>query len=150
MSKHSFFQRKVVLLVICLFNHDSPKSSIFMLNIEDFLLSAFLSNKLESFVSCNIKLFALRFDMDFFYKNLIILHHSDNNFLLWHLYQIHTFNKSQRWRSDNISLDLCSFPYDKNVLTFMLQVFTNNRKTLAKHVTWKNHCIIAKFRIIKD
>ena len=32
--EHSFFQRKVVLPVIYLFNHDSPKSIIFMLNIE--------------------------------------------------------------------------------------------------------------------
>ena len=31
--EHNFFQRKVVLLVIYLFNHDSSKSTIFMLNI---------------------------------------------------------------------------------------------------------------------
>ena len=30
----------------------------------------------------------------FFYQNLIILHHGDNNFLFWHLYQIHTFNNN--------------------------------------------------------
>ena len=55
-----------VLLVIYLFNHDSSKSTIFMLNmVFDVLLNAvqFLSNKLESPVSCNIKLFALCFDM---------------------------------------------------------------------------------------
>ena len=58
-----------VLLVIYLFNNDSYKSTIFMLNmVFDVLLSAvrFLSNKLESFVSCNIKLFALCFDMYYF------------------------------------------------------------------------------------
>ena len=58
-----------VLRVIYLFNNDSHKSTIFMLNIVfDVLLSAvlFLSNKLESFVSCNIKLFALCFDMYYF------------------------------------------------------------------------------------
>ena len=37
----SFFQWKVVLLVIYLFNHDSSKSTIFMLNMAfDVLLSA--------------------------------------------------------------------------------------------------------------
>ena len=58
-----------VLRVIYLFNNDSHKSTIFMLNIVfDVLLTAvrFLSNKLESFVSCNIKLFALCFDMYYF------------------------------------------------------------------------------------
>ena len=60
--EYNFFQRKVILLVIYLFNHDSPKSSIFMLNVAfDILLSAFFLkySKLESFVSCNLKLFAL-------------------------------------------------------------------------------------------
>ena len=47
----------------------------------------FLSNKLEliRFLQCkhykNILLSALSFDMYFFYKNLIVLHHGDNNFL---------------------------------------------------------------------
>ena len=62
----NFFQRKVVLLVIYLFNHDSSKSTIFMLNMAfDVLLSAVFVkySKLESFVSCNIKHFALCFDM---------------------------------------------------------------------------------------
>ena len=41
----NFFQRKVVLLVIYLFNHDSSKSTIFMLNMAfDVLLVQFLSN----------------------------------------------------------------------------------------------------------
>ena len=44
---------------------------------------------LLSAVSCNIKLFALCFDIFF-----IILHHGDNNFFFWHLYQIHTFNNN--------------------------------------------------------
>ena len=66
--EYNFFQRKVVLLVIYLFNHDSSKS-IFMLNIAfDVLLSAVFVkySKLESFVSCNVKLFALCFNMYFF------------------------------------------------------------------------------------
>ena len=68
--EYNFFQRKVVLLVIYLFNHDSSKSTIFMLNMAfDVLLSAVFVkySKLESFVSCNVKLFALCFDMYFFY-----------------------------------------------------------------------------------
>ena len=70
----NFFQRKVVLLVIYLFNHDSSKSTIFMLNMAfDVLLSAVFAKdgKLESFVSCNLKLFALCYDMYFFIKTLL-------------------------------------------------------------------------------
>ena len=66
----NFFQRKVVLLVIYLFNHGSSKSTIFMLNVVfDFLLNAVFVKygKLESFASCNIKLFALCFHMYLFY-----------------------------------------------------------------------------------
>ena len=73
--KYNFFQRKVVLLVIYLFNHDSSKSTIFMLNLAfDVLLSAGFvkSSKSKSFVSCNIKLFALCFDMYFFYVDICI------------------------------------------------------------------------------
>ena len=63
--EYNFFQRKVVLLVIYLFNHDSSKPTIFMLNILfDVLLSAVFVT-LESFVSCNITLFALCFDVYF-------------------------------------------------------------------------------------
>ena len=64
--QYNFFQRKVVLLVIYLFNHDSSKSTIFVLNMAfDVLLSAVFVkySKLESFVSCDTKLFALCFDM---------------------------------------------------------------------------------------
>ena len=67
----NFFQRKVVLLLIYLFNHDSSKSTLFMLNMAfHVLLSAVCvkSSKVESFVSCNIKLFALCFDMYFLLK----------------------------------------------------------------------------------
>ena len=68
--EYNFFQWKVILLVIYLCNCDSPKSTIFMLNMAfDVLLSAVFVkySKLESFVSCNIKLFALCFNMYFFY-----------------------------------------------------------------------------------
>ena len=63
--EYNFFQQKVVLLVIYLFNHDSSKSTTFKLNVAfDVLLSeVFVKyNKLESFVSCN-RLFALCFGM---------------------------------------------------------------------------------------
>ena len=39
-------------------------------------------------------LFALCFNIYFFYKNLIVLHHGDINFLFWHLYQIHIFDNN--------------------------------------------------------
>ena len=56
--EYNFFQRKVVLLVIYLFNHDSFKPTIFLLNMSfEVLLSA---------VSCNIKLFAVYFDIYIF------------------------------------------------------------------------------------
>ena len=64
--EYNFFQWKVILLVIYLCNCDSPKSTIFMLNMAfDVLLSAVFVkySKLESFVSCNIELFGLCFDM---------------------------------------------------------------------------------------
>ena len=70
-----FLSAKVVFLVIYLFSHDSSKSTIFMLNVAfDVLLSAGFvkSSKSKSFVSCNIKLFALCFDMYFFYVDICI------------------------------------------------------------------------------
>ena len=57
------------LLAIYLSSHGSPKSTIFMLNMafDDLLNPVFVKySKLEPFVSCNIKLFALCFDVDFF------------------------------------------------------------------------------------
>ena len=69
---YNFFQRKVALLMIYLFNNDSSKSTIFMLNMAfDVLLSAVFVkySKLGTFVSRNVKLFALCFDMYFFIKS---------------------------------------------------------------------------------
>ena len=68
--EENFFQQKVVLLVIYLFSHDSSKSTIFLLNMAfDVLLSAVFVkySKLESFVSCDVKLFALCFNLYFLY-----------------------------------------------------------------------------------
>ena len=56
MCEYNFFRWKVIILVIYLFNQDSPKSTIFMLNMAfDVLLSAVFAkySKLESFVSCD-------------------------------------------------------------------------------------------------
>ena len=82
--EYNFFQRKVVLLVIYLFNHDSSKSTIFMLNMAfDVLLSAVFAkySKLEFFVL--ICTFSLKpnYSPSCWY-----------NFLFWHLHQIHNFN----------------------------------------------------------
>ena len=63
--EYNFCQWKVVLLVIYLFNHDSSKSTIFMLNMPFDVLFSAVFVKLESFVSYNIKLFALCFDIYF-------------------------------------------------------------------------------------
>ena len=59
--EYNFFQRKVVLLVTYLFNHDSFKPTIFTI----FLLNMSFEVLLSA-VSCNIKLFALCFDRYFF------------------------------------------------------------------------------------
>ena len=94
MCEHNFFQeikRKVVLLVIYLFNYDSSKSTFFMLNMAfDVLVLTFwvqfLLYKLEFFVSCNIitrtSFFCSVFWSKFFQK-IIVLHHGDNNFLFY-------------------------------------------------------------------
>ena len=68
--KYNLFQGKEVLLVTYVFNHDSSKSTLFMLNMAfDVLLSAVFVKygNLELFLSCNIELFALCFDMYFLY-----------------------------------------------------------------------------------
>ena len=66
--EYNFFQRKVASLVIFLFNQDSSKSTIFMLNMAfDVLLSAVFIKYSKSFIPCNMKLFALCFDMYCFY-----------------------------------------------------------------------------------
>ena len=157
------YTRKVLLIVIFLFNYDSSyKSSFFTLNmISDLLSSTVLANKLKFFVSCNIKITRTSFFLlyvlicTFLYKNLVVLLHGDNNFLFWHLYS-HFQQLSQRWRNDNLSLDVCyNFVLIKNITSSMFNFFLikisclrekkNNRETLEKHVSWKNHSVIAKY-----
>ena len=66
------YKRKVLLLVIYLFNYDSSKSIFFMLNIEfDVLLSTFFVKQIS--IICFV----------LFYKNVIFLHHRVNNFLFF-------------------------------------------------------------------
>ena len=103
--EHTFFQEiKAESSVTCNLHvqsrfHLSQLSSCWLWHLT-FSWVQFLSNKLEFFVSCNnIKLqrtffFLLGVLICFFYKNLIVLHHVDNNSLSWHLYQIHTFNNN--------------------------------------------------------
>ena len=82
------------LLVIYLFNYNSSKSTPCWICNWTFSWVQFLSNKLElvCFLQCNdykkILLFALCIMLcvlisTFFYENLIVLHHGDNNFLFY-------------------------------------------------------------------
>ena len=72
------YKRKVVLLVIYLFNYDSSKSAFFIWHL--------------TFSYKNILFFALCFGMYF----LIKIYFSSwwNNILFWHVHQIHTFNNN--------------------------------------------------------
>ena len=58
-------------------------------------------------------------------KNLIVLHHGDNNSLFWHLYQIYTFNNNLNDEGMIVSsLDVCNFFMIKMLeLLAMLQLF---------------------------
>ena len=66
--EYNFFQWKVVLPVIYLLNHDSSKSTMFMLNVAFEALLSTVFVKYSIFVSFNIKLFALCFDMYYLFK----------------------------------------------------------------------------------
>ena len=79
MSQHNFFpeiKRKVMLLVIYLFNYDSSKSTLFTWHFT-FSGVQFLSNKWEFFVPCNTQRlqehpsFFLCFEMYFSIKTLL-------------------------------------------------------------------------------
>ena len=128
----NFFQRKVVLLVIYLFNHDSFKPTIFTI----FLLNMSFEVLLSA-VSCNIKLFALCFDRYFF---LLKPNYSPPwwyNFLFWHLYQIHTFNNNLNEEGITSHL-MCAifFMINLNVVITFTLTFQQQTETLGKHVTW--------------
>ena len=115
----------------------------------------FLSNTLQFFVSCNIKI-----TKTFFFLPCVLIYtflwkpncspswwHKS---LFWHLYQIHTFNNNLNDEEMITSHLMCVIKqlfYDKNIM--FEREKNNNRKTLAKHVTWQNHSPTAKFRILK-
>ena len=131
--KHNFFQWKVVLLVIYLFNYSSSKSTFFMLNMAfDVLLSTVFVKQIEFFVSCNIT------RTSFFLlcilictKNLIVLNHGDNNFLFWHLYQIHTFN-------NNLN--------DEGMIVELMASKVNWSRKKKSQVSRQIHLFLASFR----
>ena len=109
MCQHNFFQkikRKVVLLVIYLFNYDSYKSTLFIWHLT-FSWVQLLSNKWEFFVSCNS--FCSVFWDVLFYKNVIVLHHGEWNIIFYFniCIKFTLFTISQRWRNDKISRDAC-------------------------------------------
>ena len=98
-----FFRKNeqgAAILVTYLLNHDSSKSTSFMLNmVFGFVLSTVFVKQIG--ISCNTlqglqkrsSFLSLCFDwyVVFFDKKLIFLHYGDNTFLLfWHLYQTHT------------------------------------------------------------
>ena len=65
-----FLSAESSILPIYLFNLDSSNSLCWIWHLT-FSWVQFLSNQLDSFVSCNIKLFALCFDMYFFIKTYL-------------------------------------------------------------------------------
>ena len=82
------YKQKVVLLVIYLFNYDSSRSTFFIWHLM-FSWVQFLSNEFKFFVSWKVKvtrtslfLFCVLI-LTFLYKNLIVLHHDDDNFLFY-------------------------------------------------------------------
>ena len=62
--------------------------------------------------------------MYFFYKNLIVLQHGDNNFDIFIKFTLSTI--SQRWRNDNISLDV----YNSNGKIFGKTRYIKTLKTI--------------------
>ena len=76
------YKRKIVLLVIYLFNYDSSKSTFLMLNMAIDVMAL-----QEQLFFCSV--FWCKF-----FKKVIVLHHGDNNFLFYFdiCKQIHTFN----------------------------------------------------------
>ena len=133
------------LLVIYLFNDDPSKSTFSMLNMQlgGFLKYSFCQINWDSFISCNVKINRTSFFLlcalcSVFwyvvsYRNLIFLHHGDNNFLFY--------------------FDIC--------IKFTLSLIISTMKKW-QHLTWcvpfcdknmferkQKHSIIAKFRILR-
>ena len=93
-----FFQRgfksvraqflSILLVIYCSITiHLSQLSSCLILHLTFFWVQ-FLSNQLELFLSCDIKIKRTSISCSvfwcvLFYENLIVLHHGDNNFLFY-------------------------------------------------------------------
>ena len=118
----NFFQRKVVLLEFYLFNYDASKSTIFMLSMAFEVLLSAVFVKLGSFVSCDIKLFALCFHMYFFYLKLIILFYGDKNFLLYR--QIFL-------REENFAVSRF-FAKSRNLIPVNIKIFCQPRNFISR------------------
>ena len=104
----------------------------------------FLSNKLEFFVSCNIKIRrTLSFCSAFvhFYENLIVLHHGDNNFLFYFDMCI-KFTRSTKLNDEEmITSSLIS------ALKQLFMIKKSERKKTTKK-PWQNIYIIKPFIVI--
>ena len=138
------------LLVIYLFNDDSSKPTFSMLNMQlgGFLEHSFCQINWNSFISCNGKinrtsfLFFCALCSVFWYvvscRNLILLHHGDNNFLFYFdiyikfilslIFSLEEMKMKKKWKY----LTWCVLFSDKNM---------SERK--------QNYSVIAKFRILK-
>ena len=105
--------------------------------------------------SCPVILWVL------FYKNQIVLHHGDIVFYfdICMKFTLSTIISTMKKR-EHLTWSMLWLLYNKNGTAFMLQLFydtskyvcekkINTRETLAKHVTWRSHSAIAKFRILK-
>ena len=112
-----FFRKyrwKVPLPVLYLFNYDSCKSNLFMLNMAfDFALNTIFVKYILRFLKYedyeNILVFAqpVCFDMYFSNKSLIVFLHGDtSSSFLTYVWTWNFQQWSQRWKNDNISLNV--------------------------------------------
>ena len=106
------------LLVIYLLNYDSSESTFFMLNMQlDVLFSrvSFQINGTHSFLARyrmqEHSSFYSMFWYVHFYKNLIVLHHGNNNFLSY-LYLIHTSINNLSYEEMTTCHLMCNFLWE--------------------------------------
>ena len=65
-------------------------------------------------------------------------------------YQIHSFNNMLNQKGMITSHLMCVTSLGIKILQLLCyNLFNNNKEALAKHVTWKNHSVIVKFRILR-
>ena len=129
-----------MLLVIYLFNYDLSKSTFFMLNIGfDFSWENVLSNELEFFAPCSIKIARTAF---FLFCVLVCTFLWKPNCspswwlkiytTYWHLYQIYTFSNNLNDEKMKTSYLICVMkqPFcDKNIISERKK--NSSRKTFA-------------------